>query len=291
MIPGGVIQLFEPFGRDETLEPEGAIPIFDDSDGVHGSFAANFRNFIRVRMGNAPVITTLERNAAIYIRNIRPDSRIQLDMSLNKEQRLIDDVFIFRTFQEHFLVRCEHDWYPDQVLSCLEGFVIALKTPGVLTASKLHAVWLAPKDQAGQWINSERRAAVEKALTYYEINYGSSHYLQEATGRDYRPEIEVRTTNITNPLKALDEQGYPWILKTWNGLGYWTPWNDETGQAIQIGTEETDDDQFEPQLVSQGPVFAMPTFGDGVLIPNAGVPLPAQFTQSYPADLLPERDK
>lgn len=262
-LPSWTMFLYEAFRLGEVFA-EGAVPtpqIFHNGDD---SWPELFRRFVHSTGNNYPLMSALGANEIIYLRNIRPDSLIQLDMGLNgwPKPRLIDDVFIFRTHQEHCFIRCDNKWSPNDVALCLGAFIRALNTPGVLTGVNLHVVWLAPLNKQGAWINFDRRAVVQEVFYKNDINYGSSYYIQEAEpDDDCHPSIQVRTTCISPPL----DREYPWILKTWANLEYWTPWNDERGQVIEI------DEPYQPEEHS-GQVIHTPTIGDNLPIPNPGWP-------------------
>jgi hypothetical protein len=265
---GTTIHLYEGFRKGENVAPQGELPTLRPT--IHeGRISEDFKLFIDITGNTIPSVASLGLNDVVYIRNIKPDSRILLDMGVNgsPKPRLIDDIFIFRTHNEHCAIRCDKEWPHDYVVVALQCFITALKTPGVLTGSGLNVVWLAPQIKEGVWVNPDRRAVVEDVFTKNHIPYGSSHYIQEAEpNEDCNPSIEVRTTDIS---ESSDGEGYPWILKTWTGLGYWMPWNGKEGQAIKILSEDKQPDPLAG--LSAGPAIATPFIGDNLPIPNPGV--------------------
>ncbi|QKX64093.1 uncharacterized protein TRUGW13939_11266 [Talaromyces rugulosus] len=262
------IHLYEGFLNGEDDAPyQGVLPTIRPTI-YYGRTAGDFKLFLsNIPQNTIPSLAALEPNDAVYIRDIRPDSRIHMDMGVNEspKPRLIDDIFIFRTHKEHFAIRCDKIWTHDYLKQTLQGYITTLKTPGMLADPDLNVVWLAPQNKQGVWVNSDRRAVVEEVFTTNDMNYGSSYYIQEAEpNEDCKPLIELRTTDISEPA---DSEGYPWILKKWAGLEYWTSWDGifKGRQTITIRNEIEYPDPLAG--LSAGPAIATPFIGDNLPYP------------------------
>lgn len=267
------IYLYEAsrLGEEET-PPQAEVRTLRYCDNVKDPWPERFKRFINSDGFNFSTIATLDTNEIIFLRKIRPDSLIEMDTGIHEwpKQRLIDDIFILRTHQEHCFMRYGYKWSPEEVARSIHAFIVAMKTPGLLTNVDLDVVWLAPRNKQGIWVNFARRSAVEEVFFKNHVNYRSSYYIQEVEpNEDCQPIIQVRTTGISVPF---DPEGYPWILRKWNDLGYWTSWNDETGQVIEIVSERSEPYQQEAQGYSVGQVIPTPTIGDNLPIPNPGWP-------------------